>query len=41
MASYKEGKLTMITDKGVIQIDSMKDSNVRVEVKKEERKNGK
>ncbi len=41
MASYKEGKLTMVTDKGVIQIDSMKDSNVRVEIKKDDRKKGK
>ncbi len=31
----------MVTDKGVIQIDSMKDSNVRVEIKKDDRKKGK
>lgn len=37
MTTYKEGKLTLLTDKGVIQIDSMKNSNVKVVVKKDKK----
>jgi hypothetical protein len=41
MPSYKEGKLTLVTDKGVIQVDSMKDSNVKVVVQKGDSKDKK